>query len=153
MADFLTAVGITLTHEGGYEANPNDPGGATNMGIEQSEYSGDIKDLTREQAIEIYQKDYWNPLYSQITSQPVANKLFDLGVLFGINTVVRILQNVLEVTPDSVFGPQTLEVLNQCGDSILATFKEAVAARARQVVAKNSNTQEFLAGWLNRIYS
>src|SRR5271157_1591973 len=108
MADFETAVLLTLRNEGGYTDNPADPGGATNMGIEQREMPNiDIKTLTVDQATAFYQETYWKPLYSQIENQSVANKLFDLGVLFGVGTAVIILQSVLGLKMDGIFGPMT----------------------------------------------
>lgn len=153
MALFEEAVALTLAHEGGYTNNPSDPGGATNMGIEQSEVSFPIQELTRAQAEQIYQRKYWNPLYAAIQSQDVANKLFDLGVLFGVGTAVKILQQVLNVTADAVFGSGTLAATNNGGPMLLGVYKNAMISHARAVVAADPKTAVFLKGWINRINS
>ena len=106
MADFLVSIKKTLANEGGYTNDLNDAGGETNMGVSKREYPDvDIKNLTEQQAVEIYREGYWKANYSQIANQPLADKLFDLGVLFGVGTTVKVLQIVLDLTPDGAFGP------------------------------------------------
>ncbi|WP_425526518.1 glycosyl hydrolase 108 family protein [Xanthomonas oryzae] len=49
-----------LSHEGGYVNDPRDPGGETQWGISKRAYPElNIRALTRDQAIEIYRRDYW----------------------------------------------------------------------------------------------
>ena len=53
----------TLELEGGYVDHPDDPGGETNFGISKRSYPHlDIRNLTREQAIQIYVRDYWDQI-------------------------------------------------------------------------------------------
>ncbi len=159
MADFKIAVQKTLLHEGGYSNNPNDPGGATNMGIEQSEWAGDIKSITQDQAIAFYAERYWKNLYSQIEDQSVAEKLFDLGVLFGVGTAVSILQLTLKSEGDTIavdgsFGPNTLAATNAAEPiSLLRAYQGNMVTHAFNVVTAKPQTQVFLKGWCNRINS
>lgn len=47
--------------EGGYSNNPDDPGGETKYGISKRAHPElDIKNLTLEEAIDIYRSDYWD---------------------------------------------------------------------------------------------
>jgi lysozyme family protein len=159
MADFNTAVLLTLQHEGGYVNNSADPGGATNMGVEQRDLPNiPISTLTVTQAKEFYSEKFWNAQYSAITEQSIANKLFDLGVLFGIGTAVKIIQSVLEaqfgLTPDGVFGPATLAAINGSEPkSLLLAFQTAMVARAIQIGAARPAEQQFVGGWIRRINS
>ena len=58
--EFVTAVTQALIDEGGYVNDPADPGGETNMGISKRSYPHeDIKNLTRDRAIDLYYRDYW----------------------------------------------------------------------------------------------
>lgn len=58
---FEEAVEFVLAYEGGYVNDPNDPGGETNFGISKRAYPNvDIKNLTREDVIDIYRRDYWD---------------------------------------------------------------------------------------------
>ncbi len=110
MADFRTAVLITIDpeHEGGFQKNSSDHANwssgvigegeliGTKYGITALDMPGvDIENLTPDQAVEFYKERYWKDLYSQISSQIVANKLFDMGVLFGVKEAVSIMQLTL----------------------------------------------------------
>ena len=61
MASFDIAIQKLLKHEGGYTAGlVGDPGGETNYGIARASHPDlDIKNLTKDQAIDIYKSDYW----------------------------------------------------------------------------------------------
>ena len=160
MADFNIAVLLTLRNEGGYVNNPLDPGGATNMGVEQRDLPDiPISTLTVTQATEFYLEKFWNPLYNQIKEQSIANKLFDLGVLFGRSTAVKILQTVLEpqfpdVVADGNFGMITLNAINGSEPaSLLLAFRTSMVARAIQIGAAHPAEQQFVGGWIRRINS
>ena len=57
---FRKAIEVILKYEGGYVNDPNDLGSETNFGISKRSYPNvDIKNLTKEQAIEIYHRDWW----------------------------------------------------------------------------------------------
>jgi lysozyme family protein len=125
------------------------------MGIEQRDLPNvPIKDLTVEQAVAYYQEHYVKPLYAQIEDQFVGEKLFDLGVLFGIGTAVKIFQLTLGVTDDDVFGPGTLQATTSADPiSLLATYKAAMVTHAINIANANPNDREFLVGWIKRINS
>jgi lysozyme family protein len=80
-----------LAHEGGYTPGlPDDPGGETNFGISKRSYPQlDIKNLSREDAIEIYRRDFWH--YDAIEDQALANCVFDCAVNQGPKTASRLL--------------------------------------------------------------
>ena len=51
-----------LESEGGYVNDKDDAGGETNMGISKKAYPDlDIKNLSKEEAKQIYYEDYWCP--------------------------------------------------------------------------------------------
>jgi lysozyme family protein len=167
MADFKTAFDLTLIHEGGFQKMPNDAGNwtdgapgvgilkGTKYGISAHEYPNlDIENLTADDAAAIYEKSYWHPLYAQIQDQPIASKLFDMGVLFGVGTAVKTLQKTLSVIADGVFGPGTLAATN-AGDpaATLAYYKTSLVSHALGVTGANPNDRGFFAGWTRRINS
>ena len=59
-ARFLKAFEKVLRHEGGYVNDPLDLGGETKYGISKRSYPHlDIKNLTLDQAKQIYFRDFW----------------------------------------------------------------------------------------------
>jgi lysozyme family protein len=155
MADSSIAIKLTLQNEGGFTDNPADSGGATNMGIEQRDLPYiNIQDLTEAQAINYYDDHYWSALYSQIESQLVANKIFDFGVLFGVGTAVKFLQEILNITVDGVFGEGTLAEVNNTDEvSLLKAYKVEMVKYVLAIGADNPKDREFVAGWIKRINS
>lgn len=174
MSDFQKAIPITLVHEGGFNDDPADPGGATNHGITQKDldatraaypdFPANVRDLTSDQAAHWYEtttepERFNNPLYWQIEDQMLASKVFDLGVLFGVKEAVEILQHVLapaypDVTPDGQFGPKTLAAVNQSdAASLLTAYQTAFVAYALQIAVHHPNEKKFVAGWGHRINS
>jgi lysozyme family protein len=163
MADFLTAVAITLVWEGGLVLDPADPGGTTNFGIASKDHPGlAVRNLTRDQAIEIYREGYWKPLYSQIAAQPIANKIFDMGVNMGVGTAVKILQRSLRgasslggPNPDGVFGPETLAQVNEdlTGLHVLPPYRQLLSQHYLDIVKVTPSSTKFLGGWLRRVNS
>lgn len=157
MAEFLPAFHFMLPHEGGYNFLGGDRGGKTKFGISQHEYPTlDIENLTLVQAQEIYQRDYWSPLYDRIASQDVANKLFDLGVNLGTHEITKILQRACrdcehELTVDGEFGEKTLAAVNQIPPTnLLMALKSRAELFYQDLAVSKPSNQQFLKGWLLR---
>lgn len=91
MAEAGPAIDLVLKHEGGYSPGlPNDPGGETNFGISKRAYPNeDIKGLTREGAITIYQRDFWR--FDSIQDQALANCAMDAAVNQGPSGAQQLL--------------------------------------------------------------
>lgn len=86
LSDFDKAVTFTLGWEGPYENDPDDPGGETAWGICKRSYPNlDIASLTREDAIEIYRKDYWEAAGCPLWPWPDNLVLFDSSVNCGVS--------------------------------------------------------------------
>jgi len=87
MADFSTAVALVLQHEGGLSVDSSDPGGTTNWGISLRWHpelgEEGIRNLTKEQASAIYQKEYWTAAMEQEPDQRMANCMLDCAVNQG----------------------------------------------------------------------
>lgn len=121
---FLTyALKVLLPEEGGdkYTDDPTDHGGATKYGITQTTarangYTGDMRNMTQDQAVLIYNTMFWvQPGWDRIAliadAQPLALELLDLGVNAGPGRPGKWLQRALNVLTD---GP-SLTVDGQCG--------------------------------------
>jgi len=88
---FESALAFVLAAEGGYVNDPNDPGGETKYGISKKAYPLlDITNLTREQAVDIYRRDYWNKVKGDELPAGVDIAAFDTAVNMGAGTALGI---------------------------------------------------------------
>ena len=116
MTEFVwdTAINTTLEFEGGYVNDPNDAGGETKYGISKKAYPDvDIKNLTIEQARDIYKRDYWDRCKCAFMPDALSIALFDFAVNSGTKRAIRYLQRALNVTIDGVIGNQTIGACNR----------------------------------------
>lgn len=150
---FETAFERLIGHEGGYVNHPSDPGGETNWGItlhtaRASGYTGSMRDLTREQAKEIYQAEYWNRARSEELDGAIAYQLFDAAVNHGIGNAIRFLQRAANVADDGAIGPVTLAAVKAMSvTDVLARFNAA-----RLMFYTNLSTwSTFGRGWARRV--
>jgi lysozyme family protein len=156
-ANFDVCLAVVLASEGGFVDDPNDPGGATNLGVTLTTLSGwlgrpatiaEVEALTPEAVAPIYRQDYW-----QISGCPdwpagVDLMVFDCAVNAGVARAVRTLQSAIGVAADGIVGPAT---------------KAAVAASNRlDVIGRMATIREafyhslptfgrFGKGWIARV--
>lgn len=93
MSTFDEAFDFVIGLEGGYSNDPDDVGGETRFGISKRAYPNvDIKQLTLEQAKQIYYRDYWTPAGCNALIPSMALLVFDASVNQGISAAREILQ-------------------------------------------------------------
>ena len=115
-----------VKREGGFVNDPDDPGGATNFGVtihtmrnlgldldrDGSVSVADVRALSKEQAIEIFEKHYFEkPLIAMLPAALHAT-VFDMYVNAGANAV-KILQRLLrdmghDLVVDGALGPKSI---------------------------------------------
>jgi lysozyme family protein len=157
---FLKAFDYVMMHEGGYVNDKNDAGGETKYGISKRSYPKlDIKNLTRDQARQIYFCDFWlKAKCEQIDDDNIATKFFDLCVNTGIPQAVRLIQRALRsvgqnTIEDGIIGPITLVAINKADPTdMLAALKSEAAGFYRLITQANPSQKRFIEGWLNRVY-
>lgn len=156
MADFVDAVIKTIACEGGakFTDDPDDPGGATKYGISQRAYPHlDIRNLTEQQAREIYKRDYWDRIRAdEIESQLIAENIFDTAVNMGVRTASRLAQLAANIEPvDGIIGSRSLETLNSINPELfLSKFIIVKIARYANICNKRPESRKYLLGWINR---
>ncbi|MGE3487928.1 MAG: glycosyl hydrolase 108 family protein [Nitrospira sp.] len=92
--DCERAIAFVLKWEGGYVNDPHDPGGETNMGISKRSYPNlDIAGLTRDQAVAIYQRDYWQASGADTLPWPTSLMHFDTAVNAGVARANQMLKD------------------------------------------------------------
>lgn len=162
MANFRKAIEIVLKHEGGYVNDPLDAGGETNFGISKRSYPNlNIKRLTRQEAIDIYKRDFWDKnRLEEIKSDDVATKLLDTIVNIGASPNAKIVQRVCNILTgsrlnvDGIMGTKTLTLVNTIDEQkFLEQFRELQELHYRKIVLKNPSQKKFLEGWLVRAAS
>jgi len=158
MSYFDRAIKYVLQHEGGYQNDPSDTGNqstgefqGTNFGITAKNYPHlNIRELTQEQAIEIYRRDYWRPIYDEMTDGDAACKLFDMAVNMGHRQAHKLLQRATgNNNADGIFGNVTLGMANATPD-LVDRLCAAQAEFYQELVRKRPVMGKFLKGWLRR---
>jgi len=134
-----------------------DTGGVTKWGISTKSYpSLDIKSLTLEEAVVIYQKDYWEPLQlDKIIFQDPVDVIFDFAVNSGRFKAVWISQRVLaldfiSLTIDGKMGPQTISNINKIDPKKFVNTYCDLRNEFYRKLAKSKRYQPYLDGWLAR---
>lgn len=167
-----------LGKEGGYVNNPADKGGPTNWGITQAVarahgYTGDMKDLTRQQALNILESDYWvGPRFNQVSevSNAIAVELTDTGVNMGPSVAAKFLQRALnvfnnqgklypDIVADGQIGPRTITALqsflsarSRDGEKVmLKALNSLQGARYIDLAESRPANETFAYGWFERV--
>ena len=146
---FETAIARVLTNEGGYVNDPADPGGETQWGISKRSYPNlDIKNLTRDQAVVIYKRDFWDRVSADKLPPLLQFQALDFAVNCGIETAVRKVQLAAGVTDDGHFGPVSFAAITAMPAVALTMrfFAEELDYRR-----KLSNWPKYGAGWTARV--
>lgn len=167
MADIMLFAPMLFAAEGGFADDPDDAGGATNMGVtlltwrdvgNDLDGDGDIdredlKLLTQNDVIlKVLKPHYWDRWKADdIRNQSVANILVDWLYNSG-SQGIKIPQRLLSVADDGIVGPETLGAVNAADqkkffDSVLS----AREAYYRDLVISKPSQRKFLKGWMNRL--
>ena len=167
MSNFQKAYEYTLSNEGGWSNHKDDRGGATMMGVTLATYSRwlgrpatqeELRNISPTTVKSIYKEWYWDVnRLDEVKSFPISCAIYDIGVVSGPRTSVRIAQRTLKnlgdqfVIIDGCMGKATLRALNEADEkAFVQDFKKLVDAHFRGIVDRNSSQAVFLRGWLNR---
>ena len=110
---FYKMIERTMPFEGGYlspeeAARQGDPGGETHWGISRRAFPHvDIKNLTRDQAIQIYRTEYWAKVKGDELPDAIAYAMLDAAINSGWERSIMWLQKAVGVADDGKFGPIT----------------------------------------------
>lgn len=160
-ANLTKSLGQIFGSEGGYSKDRNDPGNwtggsvgngkmlGTKFGIAANTYPKlDIKNLTLEQATEIYRRDYASKVRFDDLPSGLDHAMLDFAINSGPRRAIEFLQRVLGVPDDGVFGQVTLGEAR--GADPEATIK--ALCRDRLVYLKKLRTwPRYKNGWTTRV--
>ena len=146
-------IAFTMAREGGYVDDPDDPGGATNLGITLATLASwrgrpvskaEVRALGCAEAQAIYAARYWCGDDLPPGLDLVA---FDAGVMSGPSRGIRFLQTALGVTADGRLGPETRAAAARADGP--TTIARACAARLAWLRGR-STWGKFGDGWSRR---
>lgn len=177
MTNFLAALVLLLSVEGGLSNDADDPGGLTYAGISQvyhPEWKGwtviisEIRKggdaewrLSENKKLGILVQDFyfktiWKPMrLDDIPDDAIRLKLFGLSVHLGRYMASYALQRATGAPRDGYMGPITISSLEaslQAGKSvkILNYLSEYQKKCYTQLVKENSSKRKYYSGWLAR---
>ncbi len=165
MTIFDQAFAVVVGAEGGFTANPADPGNwtsgrcgagecrGTKFGISASAYPRmDIAGLTIDQAKAIYWTDYWAKIAGDQLPAPVALLAFDAAVNNGVRRSALWVQAAVGAAQDGQIGPATVAAVNVAvaRDGGAAVCAEMLAHRLAFMAALPTWTT-FGLGWARRL--
>ena len=151
-----------LKVEGGYSNDKNDKGGETKCGIIEEEardfgYKGDMQDLTKDFAKNIYLKKYYlgNKL-DKVANDKVALSVCDFIVnsgAWGAKKAQAALNELgFDLRVDGILGEKSLAALNEVDEAkFLEKYHDLQRRFYRVIVANKPSQKVFLKGWLNRV--
>jgi len=167
---FEEIIEVVLKHEGGFVDDPDDRGGATNLGVTQATLSNfrendvsreDVQNLTVVEAKECYFEMFWKPSMAEKLPEEVRHLYFDMVVNHGQGNAVKILQMACkgqgdDVDVDGAIGPATLRAAADIEEwELLAErtgfYWNLVFDGSRY--QKRNRQQKFIRGWLRRAFS
>lgn len=176
---FIKLVNEVIEREGGFVDHPDDSGGATCWGItevlaRQHGYQGHMRDLSQDQARDIYLREFWLPLKLDDIHElapTIAGELFDTAVNTGKPVAAGWLQRCLnafnmkgttypDLKVDGQLGPATLNALRtyltfrkKDGERVLfRALNSLQGAFYISLAEKREKDESFVFGWLlNRV--
>lgn len=167
MAQVSKLAPYILKWEGGFVNDPDDAGGATNMGVTISTWKSvgydkdgdgdidvdDLRLLTKDDVInKVLKPHYWDRWKAdKIESQSVANIVVDWVWASGKHGITRV-QKILGVTVDGIVGEKTLKAVNERDPMQL--YFEIKNDRIRfidEICKDRPANEKFRKGWMNRL--
>lgn len=154
--EFEQALAFTFDQEGGYlsvsEAKRiGDKGGETKYGITKKTYPHlDIANLTRPEALEIYQRDFWfGPKFDKLPPT-IGFIAFDFGVNSGPGWPIWALREAVGMPKKGLLTEEVLAKINRANEADLA---ENLLQRrgARLATLSRSEGPEVVRAWTRRI--
>lgn len=131
--NFEKAIKFIFKWEGGYVNDPLDPGGETKYGISKRSYPNvDIRELTEQDAKDLYWRDYWDKAGCEDLPWPMCLVVLDAAVNHGVSRA----RKFLELSGDN--------------------WREYLLLRMAfylDIVRRKRSQKKYIRGWLNRVAS
>ena len=153
----------TLKIEGAFQNKKSDRGNWTSGIVGVGECKGtkygicamtypdiDIFNLTEEQAIALYKKDYWNTTKCDNIPDALSVAVFDYAVHSSPKKAIKDLQKALGVAVDGIIGNQTI---GACNSKPIKEVLERYFDNRLDHMIHCKGWEENCKGWVKRWYS
>ncbi len=159
--DYEACIIRVLAHEGSEYTDgihPYDPGGPTRWGITIADVrqflkpgatADDVKRLTKQQAMEIYKKHYWNPIRGDELPAGIDYVLYDYGINSGISRAGKVLRRVLGLSDKD--WHITDDVLAQLNRRDIAKVINAICDERMRFLQGLGIWPTYARGWTTRV--
>jgi lysozyme family protein len=154
--NFEKSLALVLEHEGGWNHDKHDKGGATNKGVTQAVYDGyrrirgrgkqSVKFLSDEEIRAIYKLQYWDKVHGDYLPAGLDYAMFDFAVNSGVSRASKYLQAVLGVPQDGIIGARTLGAITNPANTI-----NALCDRRMGFLRNIDTFWRFGKGWTRRV--
>ena len=162
---FDLCIEVLFKHEMGYTNNPADKGNWTGGKINAGELKGtkygisaasypylNIRELTKDQAKEIYRNDFWQPLRLYLLDNAnICLDIFDFGVNAGPSRAVKIAQMLAGTEEDGILGGITAKAINEYEGDFVKDYKHTRIIYYENLASDKPELNIFLKGWTNRV--
>lgn len=165
MMDFNTCASFVLRVEAGLTMNKKDKGNwtggivgkgelkGTNRGISAASYPDeDIKGMTKERALFLFKRDFWDKFKCDSIPKEIRLHYFDVCINSNGPRAIKILQRAAGFTGKDVdgdLGPKTLKAMSRV--TIYRYARERTDFYVVIALADIANMGGFLAGWIGRV--
>jgi lysozyme family protein len=164
--DFELSFELLIGHEGGWGNHPDDRGNWTTGVCGQGENRGtkygicaasypthDIKNLTLDQARDIYHRDYWTPARCPEMRPRLALIVFDSAVNNGVGRAIGFVQTAVGATSDGAWGPNTQAAFDRASARDIDDTALAAEVHAQRIyfMAQINTWNTFGLGWSRRL--
>lgn len=150
-------------HEGGLSLDRNDRGNwtsgkigvgslnGTKYGISAMAYPhADIRNLTLQDAKDIYRRDYWNKCRCDDLPKAIDYLVFDAAVNHGNSRSAKFLQTAVGVSADGVIGEKTVAKVS-AQNSLENTASQFCVTRGLYYT-EIGTFQRYKLGWFRRLF-
>lgn len=159
--NYAKAMKIELTYEGGKDDDPVDPGGRTNQGVIQREFSAwlirggkparDVFTMTDTERDAIYYQNYGAKIHFDELPPGVDLVVLDGAINSGVSQSIKWTQRALGIYADGVLGVVTLQRIQDHPDhdALIAD----ICARRMAFLRALKTFYHFGTGWTARVTS
>ncbi len=164
---FKHAHAFVAKWEGGFVDDPHDRGGVTKWGITIRTLIAkgldlnndgvvnrrDILDMTPEQALKIYEHDYWIAAACPRLPPALALPVYDCAVNQGVSRAARILQASVGAKADGIIGRRTLAAVAKAWTRDATGLIDEFCARRAVHYSRLSQVVRYGLGWYRRLFA